>query len=344
VSVDVSGAPPLLGPVPLTPPRRPGSVRRTATIDATWPEGWDGSMQLTGRARDLATPADGSAPVVLAEGELVVRAGADRTVEAIESRPSRPELAALVGARGGGRLRRMLAEVLPDERSAGTPLYLLLDDLSGATLISRFAWSQWPTRWPRSPGEQPIGTSGRRVEGICTGFQTGASALTPDGRSRFIHDVRPVSSLLGADPFGWHDVDEPPGVSMRRARRIDVTVGDVIAVDAMFQDSSTVEGGGRIAVHEYALTATVDPVSGVLTSVRAEPHVLPFRECPLAVLTVDRLIGLPVAGFRTGVPETLGGTAGCTHLNDALRALAEVPVLASALTRTGHDPGAGETS
>jgi hypothetical protein len=33
---------------------------------------------------------------------------------------------------------------MPDERSAGTPLYLLLDDLSGVSLVSRFALALWP--------------------------------------------------------------------------------------------------------------------------------------------------------------------------------------------------------
>ena len=36
-----------------TPPRRPGSVRRTGSILMTWPDGAVGSLQLRGRARDL---------------------------------------------------------------------------------------------------------------------------------------------------------------------------------------------------------------------------------------------------------------------------------------------------
>jgi len=41
--------------------------------------------------------------------------------------------------------------VMPDERSAGTPLYLLLDDLSGVSLVSRFALALWPQRGPGQP-------------------------------------------------------------------------------------------------------------------------------------------------------------------------------------------------
>jgi hypothetical protein len=36
--------------------------------------------------------------------------------------------------------------------------------------------------------------------------------------------------------------------------------------------------------------------------------------------------------LRERVLDELKGTAGCTHLNDMLRALAEVPVLVGALT------------
>jgi hypothetical protein len=77
--------------------------------------------------------------------------------------------------------------------------------------------------------------------------------------------------------------------------------------------------------------ATVDPVQGILSSVTADPRVLPYLECPSAAGGVDAMIGTPVADLRDAVLERLKGTAGCTHLNDALRALAEVPVLARTL-------------
>jgi hypothetical protein len=59
--------------------------------------------------------------------------------------------------------------------------------------------------------------------------------------------------------------------------------------------------------------------------------VLPYDECPLASLTVDKVVGTSLRDLRTVVLEQFQGTAGCTHLNDAMRALAEVPVLLRAL-------------
>ncbi|HEX3705753.1 MAG TPA: DUF2889 domain-containing protein [Mycobacteriales bacterium] len=327
-------APPVRGPVNATPQRRSGSVRRTSTIDATWPDGWGTEMCLLGRARDLLTPADGSPPVTLAEQMIRVGVGRDRTITDITAEPENGSLGQLIGARGGGRLRSVLADVVARERAAAAPLYLLLDDLAGATLISGFAYSQWPEEWPTDWAERRgSGTSLRRMEGVCIGFQPGSSALTDDGAPRFVHDVRSVEPLPAeGDPIGWHQLDDITSVSMRRARRIDVTLaGDTVEIDAMFQDSATVPAGGRVAVHEYALAATADLATGSLLRVLADPRVLPYRECPLAAASAQQMVGTPLAAMREEVLARLPGTAGCTHLNDALRALAEVPALARSL-------------
>lgn len=312
------------GPAEATPPRRPSSVRRTATIDMRWPAGWGTQMRLLGRARDLLTPAAGGPARILAEDVLHVGAAPDRTIEDIRAVPDRPALQQLIGARGGGRLRGQLALVVPDEREA--PLYLLLDDLSGATLVGGFAFSQWPSAFEKIQAGKP--KTLRRMEGICTGFQPGASSLNPDGTSRFSHDVRPVQPVQReGDPVSWHELPDVAEISMRRARRIDVSLRDIIEIDSFFQDSATTPEGSRKAVHEYVLRATADPATQRLLSVTADPRVLPYQECPMAVANVGRMVGTPLTELRTAVLSELKGVDGCTHLNDALRALAEVPVL-----------------
>lgn len=337
MTVDVSRAPELRGPAPASPPRRPGSVRRTSSIDMSWPEGRAAGLALVGRARDLYTPPHGYGPVVLAADEIRARVDGNRAIQRIETTPPRAQADLLVGARAGGHLRRALAETMPDELAAATPLYLLLDDLSGATLVSQFAYSQWPSLWPPGATDpRGVASAGRSVAGVCIGFQPGSSALGPDGRSLFIHDIRPVGRLNdAADPYGWHEFVETNEVASRRARRIDVFVtGNVIEFDSMFQDSMTVETGGRIAVHEYGVSGSVDVTAGTLCTITAEPRVLPYRECPLAANELDRIIGLPLADFRMAIPSVLRGTLGCTHLNDVLRALSDVPTLARKATES----------
>ena len=332
MAIDISDAPPVRGPLNATPPRRPGSVRRTSTIDMTWPGGRGSQLRLLGRARDLLTPADGASPRVVAEDVVRIGVGRDRTIEDIVAEPRRATIGELVGARGGGRLRGILGEVLPAERAAGTPLYLLLDDISGATLIAGFAHSQWDAGSTSDSAPRP--TPRRRMEGICTGFQTGSSALDREPPRPEARRVQPVDQLPDPDdPLGWHRMDEAEGVSMRRARRIDVRLADgLVEVDAMFQDSASRPGGGRAAVHEYRIEATADPDTLELLSLSADPRILPFGECPLAVRGIDRMIGTPLPAMRTAVLDELKGINGCTHLNDALRALAEVPVLARPLS------------
>jgi hypothetical protein len=118
---------------------------------------------------------------------------------------------------------------------------------------------------------------------------------------------------------------------LRRRRRIDVTGGPEIAVDSWFRDSLWDPAGRELVVHEYGVTARLDAGTGRLTAVAADPRVLPFPTCPAAAGHVALLVGEPVRTLRSRVLELLPGTDGCTHLNDALRALAEVPVLVAAL-------------
>ena len=322
----------VLGPAAPTPARRPGSVRRTSTIDAVWPEGIATPMHITGRSRDLLTPSDGTPAVVLMEDSIQAVIEPDRTTTALSCSPARVDLQGLVGVKGGGGSRTRVVQELPGEVAAGTPLYLLLDDLSGATLVSGFAFMHW-----RAPDEvfdrNSPESKARKIKmiGVCAGFQKGASALGPGGKPPAIHAIRPVVDLpVGDDPVAWHHLLEVTEVSARRSRRIDVwREGSAFVVDAFFQDAGTSPSGQRIAVHEYTFKATVDSASGMVTAIEAVPQVLPFVECPMAALNVDRLVGHPLREFRTIVNQQLPGIDGCTHMNDALRALAEVPVLAA---------------
>ncbi|MDO8733274.1 MAG: DUF2889 domain-containing protein [Actinomycetota bacterium] len=332
MAVEVPADVRVLGPAIPTPVRRLGSVRRTSTIDAIWPEGAGTPMHLFGRSRDLLTPSDGSTPVVLIEDSLEAVVEPDRTTTSLSSIPARVDLQPLVGVKGGGGSRARVVQQLPEEVAAGTPLYLLLDDLAGATLVSGFAFTHWRDKEEDFDFNSPE-TKARKIslQGICAGFQKGASALGVDGNPPAVHAIQPVPDLVREDdPFAWHELFQVVEVSSRRSRRMDVwREGDQYVIDAFFQDAGTSPGGPRIAVHEYTIQATVDATTGLVTAIQALPQVLPFRECPLASVNVSRLVGQPLREFRTIVNEQLPGIDGCTHMNDALRALAEVPVLAA---------------
>lgn len=314
------------GPAGPAPVRPAWSVRRTSTIDMTWPDGLGQQLRLDGRARDAVTSTPDAPPVVVGAATTSVGIGENRMIEDIVADPDRATLQRLVGCRGGGYLRAALDEHLHEDRVAGTPLYLLLDDISGTSLIAGFAWSQWTDDWMQA-GRRPA----PNMEGVCIGFRPGSSALTERGEFGPSHRIQVVPPLVNDDdPFGWHDLADLPDVSMRRARRIDVwrdPDDGTIMIDSAFQDSAGHPDGPRIAVHEYRLAATADADTLVLQTVRPDARILPFRECPSAVGTASTVLGTEIGDLRTTVLERLAKTNGCTHLNDALRALAEVPVL-----------------
>jgi hypothetical protein len=318
-----------------------------------WPGGRGTQLRLDGRARDLVTPLPfrhesddpGDNPYVAAEDSMTVGVSSARVIEDIAVTPARAGAARLVGAKAGGGLRRAIDAALPDERDRGGPLYLLLDDMAGSSLIAGFAWSQGADALRPAAAPTPEQAAAmaamaaqyepRSMEGICSGFRPGSSSLTPDGfvNREQRHNVAVVPPLADpSDPVGWHELDPPPEVAMRRARRIDVWQTDQeIFVDAMFRDSCWRPDGVEVAVHEYHLDATVDVSTGVVTSVVAEPRVLPYPECPDAAPNAAWLVGASARGLRREVLERIQGISCCTHLNDALRSLAEVPVLAHAL-------------
>jgi len=310
------------------PRRRPASIRRTSSLDADWPQGRGMPTRVQGRARDLFTPPQGE-PQVLGEDWLEVIASPTREITAITANRRNDEVRKLIGARGGGGLRSEIARLLPQEKAGTTPLHLLLDDFPGTSLVAGWAWSRWTPDWK----ERMIREHTHRMEGICSGFRTGASSLFPDGR----HDPRsqtstPVPPLEHPDdPGGWHDLPVQDGVGLRRARRIDVWFDDLIQMDIGFQDSATSPGGGRIGQHEYRVLASADPITLRLTSIAVDPRLLPYPECRGAAPNAVRLEGAELAAFRLEVLARLPGELGCTHLNDVLRTMADVPGLARRL-------------
>lgn len=318
-----------------SPLRRRDSIRRTSSIDVTWEsEEMTGLRHFAGRARDVVLTSAGE-DHVRAEAVMDAAVSFERTITAITASPAPDGMQKLVGEKGGGHLRGVLRDLFPGLIAEGHPLYLLLDDISGVSLVSNWGWSQWGDNWlDRMKQAEGIADFDQLVAtrtNVCWGFQPQFSSHQISTRRDDVGAADGKELRNPADPEGWHAFPASEGISFRRARRIDVWhEGDGTKVEASFQDSAPREQGGRAALHEYILRVTVDG-GGTITALDPEPRVLPFHECPGAIANARSLIGTPIARARESVLENLRGPAGCTHLNDALRALAEVPQLLAAL-------------
>ena len=136
-------------------------------------------------------------------------------------------------------------------------------------------------RLPGDQGRREPARDDRRVHRLPAGIER----AEPDGTLRWRQDRQPAVDIDAVDDdLAWHAHPRPEGVTMRRARRIDVWAdGPVLYVDAFFQDSSTLPEGGRQSIHEYTLTAAADLETGTVLAITPVARVLPYDECPLAV-------------------------------------------------------------
>lgn len=318
-------------PVRETPPRRPGSVRRTTCLEQR--RGGPGeSQRIVGSGRDLLTRPDGSTQVLdLATLDLDV--APDGTVGAVATAPEVPALAGLVGGAVRKGLRPRVDQLVPDLRDAATVLHQLLDDLPMAALISSYGSTR------EAPDFKLPAEAADRLTDLCAGWAAGGTMLVTLGRSGiFPIPVGPDAPVLerADDPLSWQELPEMAPRSVRRRRRLDVALVDgVLEVDAHFRDSHLGLDGPEDVLHEYALAATVDPADLTVLSSVATARVLPWPECPGSLASAGRAVGLRVADLRATVTTDFTGTTTCTHLNDTLRSLAGLVSLAPALPPPG---------
>src|SRR4051794_31378577 len=121
-----------------TPSRRPGSVRRTTTVDALRPRNLHEGLHLTGRGRDLVTDHDGTITVVgRAEMEVELAYTGGAVVQEIRTTPNVPGLEALVGKIATTGFRAVIDADTAARR--GDLVYLLLDEIPVSTLVSGYS-------------------------------------------------------------------------------------------------------------------------------------------------------------------------------------------------------------
>jgi hypothetical protein len=292
-----------------------------------------GDVVLHGRARDALTHRAGEQPDVAAEAELDARvADRDRRLLSLTLRPDQPAAARLIGLSVGAGFRAAI-----DPGLAGTPAAVLLDDLPVANLIAGYA----ALRVEPTPGapDWARATAVYASQGdICSGWRKDGAMMRmiADEGIMPVPECPPAPALEDpADPDGWHPMANLPPTSMRRRRRIDIRAApdsaaehSALLVDATFRDSFWERSGEEVVLHEYQLEAIVDR-SGVIRWVAAEPHVLPWPECPAAAASAQALVGTAVEDLPGRVKQDLRGISSCTHLNDLFRSLRDVHRLAA---------------
>lgn len=308
----------LAEPIPTTPSRRPGSVRRTSHIDMVFPP--EGGLRLEGVARDLATPPDGTAtPVVVGDAAVSAQLDATHTVTALATTPPDERVRTLVGLVARRGFRAAVSRALADEGDHASPLHQLLDDLPVAALISGYALLYRGVTGIRSPEEAHV-----RVD-LCSGWRSDGTMLESIRTTGTIPVPLgpPANDLVPPeDPLAWHPIPVLPPGAMRRRRLVEIAPGDPCPVYAMFRDTHVdPETGVETILHEYSLGAALDRASMRILACRATPQVLPWAECPLAAASAERLAGRHVAEVRDLVSRDFKGTSTCTHLNDLLRSL-----------------------
>lgn len=308
-------------PLTATPPRRPGSVRRTTSID----HHRGATTVMAARGRDLLTRRDGTAEV-LGAVQARVEVDAAGTITAVEC-DAPVDLSGLVGANASKGFRRRLDELLPG--GDGSLLRQVLDDVPMAMLISGYGVS-------RELGDDWAipGGAADRLRDLCAGWASEATMIqTMEATGVFPVSIGPPAPdvFAGDDPLAWHPLPELAPRSVRRIRRLDVGRTDgTLDVDVHFRDSHLGPDGPEDVLHEYTVAATVD-AAGVVRVCEATPRTLPWPECPGALVSAPRLVGSTLDGVRRRVLAEFSGTTTCTHLNDVLRSLAGVADLAAAV-------------
>lgn len=309
-----------------TPPRRPHSVRRTTSIDMTREDNSLDPVYLLGNGRDLFTARDGSVHELGRAGLTATIDMVPRVVQRIDTRPAIDGMSRLAGAPAMSGFRAAVDKVAPQLRQRRELLYTLLDDIPVATLISGHALSASGVLGDMvKSGYLPVADQ-------CAGFVTGGLLMSSFEAGDPAIVTGPVAPDLDdpTDPGGWHDMAPLPIHGMRRRRRLDVAENDTaptVSIDAMFRDTYVRGDGQETIIHEYSLTAVVDPGSGLILQSDAVPRVLPWQECPGAVASARRITGMTLSDLHFRVRQELTGTSTCTHLNDLLRFVADARAL-----------------
>ena len=245
----------------------------------------------------------------------------DRVIDDIAAIPARRAADTFAGQPGGPGFRSTVGKLFPEEVQRAGLLHLLLDDWVGAALVSGYGVQHAAINWASRRSCLPVRAD--HMAGICAGFAgTLARAVRQAQRH---HPVGARADRATAGPAGWHTVEPLRPHGMRRFRTLDLGPEDEFA--AHFRDSHVDGDGVETIVHEYTVEGSIDASTRTITSVTANVRVLPWQECPGAIGSAARIRGMTLSELRDRVRGEFVGTTTCTHLNDTLRAVADLDAL-----------------
>ena len=310
-------------PVQAWPPLVIGALRRTSTID-THPAG-AGHSDVDLRARDVVGRGPGGLDVL---GQVGVRAHlADRVIDDIASDPPTARLAQLSGSRVGPGFRSTVGKLFPDEVATGQPAAPAARRLGrrGAGLRLRGA----------ARGDHPghRGEAARRHRRHTWRASARASpqdaSLVPyarrNGTIPSVHG--PVAPPLDRRD-GMHAVEPLRAHGMRRFRRLDLGRRDGRRLRRALPRLARRRRrrrDDRARVHGRRLGRRVD----------ANDHARSPRPCgccrgrsaPAPSEVPRESAGMTLSELRDRIRGEFVGTSTCTHLNDTLRAIADLDAL-----------------
>ncbi len=315
-------------PRPETPPRVPGSMRRTSTTDIKFPDGIGGTVVVDIRGRDLRTDDSGDAAVV---DELELRISFEpwtASIVDVDIVNAPAALRALDGQPTRG-LSRRIAELLPEDAARRSLCYSVLEDFGGAQLVSGYAGLRArPIDLVPEHAELAIASQGD----ACVGWALDGAAIAHlrDSGQHAVPIGPAAPPLENNDAFAWHAYAPLPRGSVRRCRRTDVfpdpADSSALCAEHHLRDTYA-DVDGEIVMHEYVVAATFDR-DRCVESVEVDVRVLPWRECPGAAVSAQRIVGMTLDDLAARVRAELKGPTTCTHLNSTLRTLADVHALA----------------
>jgi hypothetical protein len=292
-------------------------VRRLSVLEVHLREA--GATTAHGLARDEVLGSQ-----VVAEVDLHLTIAADGTLTQLESPP---DLLPLVGQASGSGFRRRLHE-LPADTADRRLAHRVLDDLP---ILLRVAFQTAILDHPalaRPPAAISLAGADQ-----CEGWRSDGTMLAQiaeEGGVLQMALTAPVDDSTG--PWAVAEHTALPPMATRRRRLVEIHPrSDGLDLVAHFRDSYTDPDGIERGLHGYVVTGHV-AADGTIEALLATGVVLPGPECWRATASTERLLGVSLRDVDQVAKTDLLGRGTCTHLNDTLRALADVAELAAVAT------------